>query len=427
MPAIVVTGGQWGDEGKGKIVDMVAQDAAMIVRYSGGDNAGHTVINSQGEFKLHIVPSGIFSPKAVCIIGNGVAINPAVLIGEINDLKSHGVDTSRLYISDRAHIIMPYHIMLDGAEESLRGGKSLGTTRKGIGPVFTDKTARTGIRMGDLLHPDCLRERLTAVLEYKNILLTRVFNQKALSLEDLYNQCLEYVKRLGHSIREADTMIDEALRQGQLVVLEGAQGALLDPDFGTYPYTTSSSPLAGGACIGSGVGPTCINHVIGIYKAYITRVGNGPMPTEMPQDTGNFVRERAHEYGATTGRARRCGWFDAVAGAYTVRINGVTNIALTRLDILDTMPKLKICVGYRLDGKTINTVPAVATILSKCQPIYEEVDGWESPTGDIREYRQLPLAARRYIKRIEELTHCPVSVVSVGADREQTIIRHKVW
>jgi len=426
MPAIVVTGGQWGDEGKGKIVDLLAQTAGMIVRYSGGDNAGHTVINPCGEFRLHIVPSGIFSPQARCIIGNGVAVNPPVLIEEINQLNRQGVDTSRLFISDRANVIMPYHVLLDGLEEQLRGGKALGTTRKGIGPAFADKVARLGIRMGDLLHRDILLERLRSILEYKNIILTKAYRVEALSLDELYRQCCDYGEQLRFAIRETTSMLAEALDRGELVVLEGAQGALLDPDFGTYPYTTSSSPLSGGGCIGAGIGPTRISRVVGVYKAYSTRVGGGPMPTEMKDATGDFIRERGHEYGTTTGRARRCGWFDAVVARFTARINGVTDIALTRLDVLDTLPRLKICTGYKLDGETIDDFPAVTGLLERCQPVYEEVEGWQAPTSDFRQYRQLPLLARRYISRLEELISCRVSIISVGAKRDQTIVRGSI-
>lgn len=425
MPAIVVTGGQWGDEGKGKIVDLLAQTAGMIVRYSGGDNAGHTVINPYGEFRLHLVPSGIFSPRAICIIGNGVAVNPAVLIDEIDQLNQRGVDTSRLFVSDRAHLILPYHVLLDGLEEKLRGGKALGTTGKGIGPVFADKIARLGIRTGDLLHENLLLERLRQILDYKNIILTKVYGVAPLSLDELYQQCCQYGQRLRPAIRETTTMVAAALNSGELVVLEGAQGTLLDPDFGTYPYTTSSSPLAAGGCIGSGVGPTQLSRVIGVFKAYCTRVGSGPMPTEMKDETGNFIRERAREYGTTTGRPRRCGWFDAVAARYATRINGLTEAALTRLDVLDPLPRLKICVGYKLNGTTIDYFPAVTALLEQCQPVYEEVAGWQVPTGDIREYEQLPAAARQYISRLEEFS-CRINIVSVGARREQSIVRQPI-
>lgn len=426
MPAIIVTGGQWGDEGKGKIVDLLAQKSHMIVRYSGGDNAGHTVINPYGEFKLHVIPSGIFSPRAVCVIGNGMAVNPDVLVSEIDYLVERGVDTSRLLISDRANVIMPYHLLLDGMEEERRGGRAIGTTRKGIGPVFSDKVARRGIRMGDLLERDALAERLQPMLRYKNAVLTGVYHAEPLPFDKVFEQCLKWGDRLRSCVCETSIMIAEALDRGETVLLEGAQGALLDPDFGTYPYTTSSSPLSGGACIGAGVGPTRINHVVGILKAYCTRVGGGPFPTEMKDDMGNWIREKAHEYGATTGRARRCGWFDAVAARFTSRINGFTDVALTRLDILDGVPSLKICTAYQMNGSIIDYFPSVISHLAKCQPVYEEVPGWQTSTEDIRCYDELPQAARNYIARLEQLVGCRFNFISVGAKREETIVRYPI-
>jgi len=342
MPVIAVIGAQWGDEGKGKVIDLIAQEAGMVVRFSGGDNAGHTVVNPSGEFKLHIVPSGIFSPRAVCIIGNGVVINPAVLIDEIDQLNERGVDTTRLFISDRANLIMPYHVLLDGLEETLRGGKALGTTRKGIGPAFSDKVARLGIRTGDLLDKEAFLERLRSILDYKNTILTKIYGASPLSLDEVYSQYCQYGKRLATHIRETVIMLEEALNREELILLEGAQGALLDPDFGTYPYTTSSSPLAGGGCLGAGIGPTKLSQILGVFKAYCTRVGSGPMPTELEDETGKLIREQAHEYGTTTGRPRRCGWFDAIAARYSTRINGFTGAAITRLDVLDILPHLKI-------------------------------------------------------------------------------------
>ena len=424
MPIIAVIGAQWGDEGKGKVVDLLAEKARVVVRFSGGDNAGHTVINQYGEFGLHLIPSGIFYPGVTCIIGNGVVINPAVLLGEIDQLNQRGVDTTGLFISDRAHLIMPYHTLLDGLEEESRGGKAIGTTRKGIGPAFADKTARLGIRIGDLLDKEVFQERLRSILEYKNTILTKIYGVKPLSLDEIYNQYCQYGERLAPRIRETTVMLAEALDRHELVMLEGAQGTLLDPDFGTYPYTTSSSPLAGGSCLGAGVGPTRIDRVLGVFKAYCTRVGSGPMPTELKDETGNLIRERAHEYGTTTGRPRRCGWFDAVVGRFSARINGLTGIAITRLDVLDILPSLKICTGYKLDGQKIDYFPGSVAILERCQPIYEELAGWQSPTSDIRDYEQLPVEAKQYIARLEELISCPVNIVSVGAERGQTI--HKL-
>jgi len=421
MPVIAVIGAQWGDEGKGKVVDLLAEKAGVVVRFSGGDNAGHTIVNHYGEFGLHLVPSGIFYPGVTCVIGNGVVVNPAVLLGEIDHLKQKGVSTGNLFVSDRAHLIMPYHTRLDGLEEEQRGGKAIGTTRKGIGPAFADKTARLGIRVGDILDKEAFLERLRPILEVKNAILTRVYQVEPLSLDEIYQQYCRYGERLAPLVRETDVLLAEALDSGKLVILEGAQGALLDPDFGTYPYTTSSSPLAGGSCLGTGLGPTRIDRVLGIFKAYCTRVGGGPMPTELNNATGDMIRERAHEYGTTTGRPRRCGWFDGVAARFSSRINGLTNLALTRLDVLDELASLKICVGYKAGGKTISHFPGSITTLEGCQPVYEELRGWQSPTSDIRDYEKLPAQAKQYVARLEEIASCPVSIISVGARREQTI------
>jgi adenylosuccinate synthase len=316
---------------------------------------------------------------------------------------------------------MPYHILLDGLEEESRGGRALGTTRKGVGPTFADKAARLGIRTGDLLEKETLLERLRYILEYKNIILTKVYGVEALSLDEVYSQYCQYGERLAPYIRETTIVVEEALNREELVLLEGAQGTFLDPDFGTYPYTTSSSPLAGGGCLGAGISPTRISRILGVFKAYCTRVGEGPMPTELKDETGDFIRERAHEYGTTTGRPRRCGWFDAVAARFSTRINGFTGAAITRLDILDTFPLLRICVGYKLDGEAIDYFPSSIAALERCQPIYEELPGWQVPTTHIREYEQLPPQARQYIARLEELSSCPVNLVCVGPEREQTI------
>jgi adenylosuccinate synthase len=318
MPVVTIVGGQWGDEGKGKIVDLLAEKAKVVVRYSGGDNAGHTVINPYGEFKLHLVPAGIFNPGATCILGNGVAINPGVLLQEIEDIKAKGVDTSHLYISDRAHLIMPYHVLLDKLEEQRRGGAAIGTTLKGIGPVFTDKAARLGIRTCDLLDPTTFKMRLKMILELKNAVITKVYNAPPLSLEDISQQYIEYGKKLAPYIRETVAIINEAVTRGDAILLEGAQGTMLDPDFGTYPYVTSSSPLASSSATGSGISLNKINHAVGVFKAYLTRVGGGPMPTELKDEIGESIRKRAQEYGATTGRPRRCGWVDIVAAPFNV-------------------------------------------------------------------------------------------------------------
>lgn len=426
VPVIAAVGAQWGDEGKGKIVDLLAEKAKMVVRFSGGDNAGHTVINASGEFRLHLVPSGILHPKVVCIIGNGVVVNPPVLLKEVDELKERGVDVSRLFVSERAHLIMPYHVLLDGLEEEARGKGAIGTTKKGVGPAFADKIARLGIRIGELLDKEAFRTRLDSVLSYKNAILTKVYGVEPLSTEEVYHQYCEYGERLAPFIRETDFLIEKALKAEELILLEGAQGSLLDPDFGTYPYVTSSSPLAGGGAIGAGLGPSKINFILGVFKAYTTRVGGGPMPTELADEVGSLIRERAHEYGTTTGRPRRCGWFDVIAGRLSVRINGLDGIALTRLDILDALPSLKICVGYKLNGKTLEHFPSNVAVLARCQPIYEELDGWGMPTSDIRHFDALPAQARHYIRRIEELLSCPVNIVSVGPRREQAIVARPI-
>ncbi|MFH1652050.1 MAG: adenylosuccinate synthase [Chloroflexota bacterium] len=423
MPVIAIIGAQWGDEGKGKIVDMLAENADVVVRFSGGDNAGHTVVNPQGEFGLHLIPSGIFSPHATSVIGNGVVINPKVLLQELENLNQRGVDTSRLRISDRAHLIMPYHLLLDGLEEEARGGKAIGTTRKGIGPAFADKVARLGFRTGDLLEEKVFGERLRQILEHKNKILTRIYEVSPLSFEEVFAEYRGYAAAIAKYIDDTTSFLEKAIKAKQLILLEGAQGALLDPDFGTYPYTTSSSPLSGGGCLGAGLGPGKITQVLGIFKAYCTRVGAGPMPTELHDGIGNHIRERAHEYGTTTGRARRCGWFDAIAGRFSTRINGFTQAAITRLDVLDDRPSLKICTGYRVGGRTIADFPASAALLEECKPVYEEMPGWETATNDCRKYEELPAAARHYLERLEELIDCPINIVSVGQQRERTIIR----
>jgi len=426
MSVVAIIGAQWGDEGKGKIVDLLAEKAKAVVRFSGGDNAGHTVVNPFGEFKLHLIPSGIFHPGVVCIIGNGVAVNPTILLEEIDNLHKHNVDTSHLFISDRAHLIMPYHTLLDGLEEERRGKGAIGTTRKGIGPVFADKIARLGIRTCDLLNKKNFRSRLSQILETKNALLTKIYNVTPLSLEDIYEQYCSYAEQLAPFIRDTEPIIQDIIFRKQPVILEGAQGTMLDPDFGTYPYVTSSSPMAAGSSTGSGINVRQINHIIGVFKAYTTRVGGGPMPTELKDKIGEFIRERAHEYGATTGRPRRCGWFDAVAGRFSAQINGFTGIALTRLDVLDVLDSIKICTGYKVNGNIIKDFPGDIDILDKCQPVYEELAGWSISISDTRHYKQLPAPARQYIVRLEELLSCPVSIISVGANRSQSIMVKQV-
>ncbi|TAK27113.1 MAG: adenylosuccinate synthase [Chloroflexota bacterium] len=422
MPVIAIIGAQWGDEGKGKIVDMLAETANVVARFSGGDNAGHTVVNPAGEFKLHLVPAGIFYPQCRCLIGHGVVVNPESLLGEIAYLSERGVDTRNLFVSDRAHVVMPYHIMQDRLEEQARQNSAIGTTHKGIGPAYADKAARVGIRVGDLLDEDLLRSRLTMALALKNQLLTQVHKASGIDLEQVFEQSLEWGKKLSRHVADTSVMIQESVERDEMVLLEGAQGVMLDLDVGTYPYVTSSHPTAAGACLGVGLPPTRLQHVLAIFKAYTTRVGGGPMPTELLDEIGDLICERGNEYGATTGRRRRCGWFDAVAARYSMRVNGFTGAALTRLDILDAMRTVKVCAAYKLDGKIIESVPGDLARLAECQPVYEEMPGWETPTSDVRRFEDLPEAAQRYVLRLSELIGCTINLVSVGASRSETII-----
>ena len=427
MTVAAVIGAQWGDEGKGKMVDFLAQKAKYVVRFSGGDNAGHTVINSKGEFKLQLTPSGIFYPGTTSIIGNGVAINLAVLSTEIDSLNSRGVDTSHLLLSDRAHLIMPYHTLIEGFEEEALGSKAIGTTLKGIGPTFADKVARTGLRAGDLLDKNYLKERLALALAYKNKILTKIYDKPEITLDEIYEKFSQFADRWAPFICDTTVVLADAIKHKKHILLEGAQGMLLDPDFGTYPFGTSSSPISGNASLGAGIPPNKLNQILGVFKAFQTRVGAGPMPTELYDETGDLIRERGHEFGTVSGRPRRCGWFDGVAARFSARINGFTSIVITRLDILDTLPKIKICTGYKLDGKVIDNFPASIAALEKCEPVYEELDGWEKPTGKARVFNDLPAAARKYIERLEKIVDCPANIISVGAKREETIVRKPVF
>ena len=420
MPAIAIIGAQWGDEGKGKIVDLLADRTKVVVRFSGGNNAGHTVVNRLGEFRMHLIPSGIFHPDVTCIIGNGVVIDPATLFEEIEKLQERGINTDNLNISNRAHLIMPYHILLDGLEEEARGSGAIGTTRKGVGPAFTDKTSRLGIRVCDLLDRESFRQRLSTVLEQKNNVLTRLYGAAPLAFDDVYRDYCRYGERIAPFVRETDVIVNEALGRGDLVLLEGAQGAMLDLDYGSYPYVTSA--VSGGVSLGLGMSPSKIESVIGVFKAYITRVGGGPMPTELHDESGEFIREQGREYGTTTGRPRRCGWFDAVAGRYSVEVNGFTSAAIMKFDILDEFSTIKICTSYEIDGDSHIRPPACPYRLEKCVPVYEEMPGWKCSTSNIRRFEELPPQAQAYVRRIEELIGCPASIVSVGPDREQTIM-----
>ena len=422
MPAYAVIGGQWGDEGKGKVIDYLAGDVDYVVRYAGGNNAGHTVVNEQGTFQLHLVPSGICWPDVRGIIGNGVVVNPDVLRGELDMLSDRGIDTARLYVSERAHVIMPYHILLDNLEEEARGSGAIGTTGQGVGPAYMDKTGRMGIRIGDLLDSSTLESKLQRTLEFKNALITKIYNKNPLSMEDILVKCREWAQWLRPHVQSTEKLIQNILAGNQRILLEGAQGTLLDLDHGSYPYVTSSSPSVGGACTGLGLNPQSISGVLGVFKAYSTRVGSGPMPSELHDETAELLREKAQEYGTTTGRARRVGWFDAVAARYSRQINGFTGMVFTRLDILDGFPSVKICVGYQVGNEEIDYFPADIALQEKCVPVYEELPGWDTPTASSTRKDQLPVNALNYIQRVEDLVGCPVQIISTGPSREETIL-----
>jgi adenylosuccinate synthase len=429
MPVIVVVGGQWGDEGKGRMVDLLAQNAGIVARYSAGNNAGHTVVNDKGTFRLHLVPAGIFYPNKICLIGNGLVIDPQVLVEEIEELKARGVSVDHLFVSDRAHVIMPYHPLIDKLDEQFRGDARIGTTGRGVGPAFADKVARIGIRMADLVDPEAFRERLAFALPYKNAVIEKLYGGEPLDFDKVYDEYSQYGSILAPFVRDTAAIVRDAIIRDEIVLLEGAQGGLLDLDGGTYEYVTSSVPSssAAGAGLGIGIGPTQITRVVGVYKAYNTRVGNGPMPTELTDETGLELREKGAEYGATTGRPRRCGWFDAVAARYTARLNGLSAALITRLDVLDTFPAIKYCVAYEVDGQRIEEFPSNTRVVSRCKPIYEEATGWQQPTADVRSFDDLPEAARNYVKRLEEFIGVPVEIVSVGPEREQAIIVKRVF
>ena len=406
MPVIAIIGAQWGDEGKGKIVDLLAEKANIVARFGGGSNAGHTVVNNLGTFKLHLIPSGVFNEQATCVLGNGLAVDLSVFFEELDMLKKSGINGGRLYVSEKAHVIMPYHYILDGLEEEAKGSKAIGTTRRGIGPMYVDKAARLGIRVGDLLNEEVLRSRLGPVFKYKNDVITKVFGGEPLNFDEIYDQYCDYGRRLRPYVRDVNTMILEALDAGDLVMLEGAQGALLDIDHGTYPFVTSSSPMIGGACTGLGLSPMRVDRVLGVFKAYTTRVGAGPMPTELLDEVGEKIRKEGQEYGTTTGRPRRCGWFDAVISRYSADLNGFNSAALTRLDILDKFDSRKICTAYKVGDVTYTRPPSDLTILEQCEPVYIEMPGWNCDTTGIKKYEDLPAEARAYVEKLEELLGC---------------------
>ena len=421
MTVVAVIGAQWGDEGKGKIVDELAMSADYVVRYQGGSNAGHRVVHEKGEFAFRLVPSGILYPNTTCIIGNGVVVDPKGLISEMEELQHQGVDVSHLYISERAHVVMPYHFLLDRLEEEARGADKIDSTQRGIGPAYVDKHARIGIRMADLLDVDTFRAKLSNILQQKNRMITQIYGQPSLPLEEIHGEYFGYGLQLRPHITDTQAMLHEALFERKMILLEGAQGALLDIDFGTYPYVTSSSTMSANAAGGAGLPPRSIDRVIGVYKAYITRVGSGPMPTELFDTYGRELRNRGHEYGTNTGRERRCGWFDGVAGRFVAQLNGPDAAVITKLDVLDTFPTIKICTAYQLHGKIIHSLPANLSDLAACEPIYEEVEGWQCNTTGICTYADLPAAAKKYLQRLEELLETPIAMISVSPQRGKTI------
>jgi len=424
VPGCAVVGIQWGDEAKGKVVDYLAEQVECVARFQGGNNAGHTVVVNGTEYILHLIPSGIIHAGVTCIIGNGVVIDPRVLLGEMDDLLAHGIEAEgRLWLSDCAHIIMPYHRTLDGADEDGRRQWRVGTTGRGIGPVYSDKVSRAGIRAGDLLDESLFREKLVEFLPHKNRLLCDLFGQTdPVSFDRVCDEYIKYGQRLRPHICDTVVKINSLLDDGKSVLFEGAQGALLDVDHGTYPFVTASNTVAGGVCTGLGIGPSRIDHVVGVLKAYTTRVGQGPFPTELGGGIGQLLLERGHEYGRTTGRARRCGWFDAVAARRGVMVNGVTSLALTKLDVLSGVETIKICTSYNYRGQPIDQLPSNPDALAECEPVYEKIQGWSEPISTCSSFDDLPQAAQKYLRRIEELLSCPISLLSVGPARADTIV-----
>jgi adenylosuccinate synthase len=421
MPAIVIVGAQWGDEGKGKATDLLGDRVDYVVRYQGGNNAGHTVVIGDESYALHLLPSGVLSDHATAIIGNGVVINPDVLLAEIDGLKARGVWRDRLLISADAHLIMPHHVALDKVTERYLGSARIGTTGRGIGPAYGDKVARVGVRMQDLFDPGILRQKLELVLREKNQVLTKVYNRRGIDADLVAEQYLGFADRLGGYVADTGLVLNNALDDGQVVLLEGAQATLLDVDHGTYPFVTSSSPTAGGACAGSGIGPTRITRVMGILKAYTTRVGAGPFPTELTEERGEWLRKTGDEYGTTTGRPRRTGWLDTVIARYATRVNGLTDYFITKLDILSGLEKIPVCVAYDVDGTRHDEVPMTQTEFHHATPVYEYLDGWWEDISAAREVADLPKNAQSYVRAVEDLIGAPVCAIGVGPRRDQTV------
>jgi adenylosuccinate synthase len=423
VPATVIVGLQWGDEGKGKTTDWLAENVAMVVRYQGGDNAGHTVVLGQEVFKLHLVPSGVLYPHITSVIGPGVVVNPQTLIEELDGLAARGIDVERVRVSRAAHVVMPYHIALDKALEMRLAGEAVGTTHRGIGPAYGDRALRIGLRMEDLLNPDLFRHKLARTLPDKNAGLARTEGMPSFELDELVDGAAAWGRRLKPHLADTTWLVQHALARGELVLLEGAQGTLLDIDHGSYPFVTSSSPIAGGACTGGGIGPLQVDEVIGVMKAYSTRVGSGPYPTELNDDIGKGIAQRGHEFGTTTGRPRRVGWFDAVSLRYAIAVNSVSSIMLNKLDILSGIPELLLCVAYEVDGERVETWPSSADVLARATPVYERFPGWSEEIHDVRALNDLPENARRYVSALEQQAGVPIALISVGPERTQTIER----
>lgn len=422
MANVIVIGAQWGDEGKGKITDLLSKSADVVVRYQGGVNAGHTVVVQDQTFKLHLIPSGILYPDTECIIGSGTVIDPKILIEELDQLEELNVSVDNLLISETAHVTMPYHRLIDKASEERRGNHKIGTTGRGIGPTYADKSERTGIRVLDLMNTDSLKDQLRWAINHKNVILEKLYDLAPLDPDVVIEEYLQYAERLRPHVVDCSLKIYDAVQRRRNILFEGAQGTLLDLDHGTYPYVTSSNPVAGGACVGAGVGPTMIDRVIGVAKAYTTRVGEGPFPTELDGELGELLCDRGAEFGTTTGRRRRCGWFDAVIGRYAVRINGLDCLAITKLDVLDELDEIKVCVAYEIDGQRCEDFPSSARRFKQCRPIYKTLPGWKKTTGDCRSLDDLPREALDYLKFLAELMEVPIAIVSLGASRDQTII-----
>ena len=422
MANVIVIGAQWGDEGKGKITDLLSRSADVVVRYQGGVNAGHTIVVKGQTFKLHLIPSGILYPDTKCIIGSGTVIDPQVLIAELDQIESLNISTRNLLISETAHVTMPYHRLIDKASEERRGTHKIGTTGRGIGPTYADKSERTGIRMLDLMNPKELREHLDWTINSKNVILEKLYNLPPIDAGAVIEEYLGYAERLRPHVVDTSLEIYQAIRERRNILFEGAQGTLLDLDHGTYPFVTSSNPVAGGACVGTGLGPTAIDRVIGVAKAYTTRVGEGPFPTELCGEMGEHLCSVGAEFGTTTGRKRRCGWFDAVIGRYAVRINGMDCLAITKLDVLDELEEIKVCVAYEIDGLRTEHFPTSSRKFAQCRPIYKTLPGWGRSTSDCRSLEDLPPQALDYLKFLAELVEVPIAIVSLGASRDQTII-----